>query len=211
MLGKPLGFHWSEYLLTSTTDRSHYSSATNMAEQLMTISPATNKPVLYRDASSPSETALLPRKAEQAFEDYRTTLLRHRQNIVAKALDILNSRQDVLAKELTEQMGRPISYTAKEITTAVARGRYLVKISDDALKDTPGEAEPGFKRYIKKVPIGPVLILFAWNVGTAQPFPKSTAENSLVSLPDSGQLLDTSAPSRKFCDTQSLPSDSYNC
>ena len=81
-----------------------------------------------------------------------------------KALKILGDKQDELAKELTEQMGRPIAYTAKEITTAVKRGEYLLKISDDALKDTEGEAELGFKRYIRKVPVGPVLILFAWNV-----------------------------------------------
>jgi len=38
-----------------------------------------------------------------------------------------------------------------------------LKISSDALKDTPGEPEKGFKRYIRKVPLGPVLVLFAWN------------------------------------------------
>ena len=62
-------------------------------------------------------------------------------------------------------MGRPIAYTAKEVTTAVARGEYLLKISGECLKDTVGESEKGFKRYIRKVPVGPVLILFAWNVG----------------------------------------------
>jgi acyl-CoA reductase-like NAD-dependent aldehyde dehydrogenase len=64
-------------------------------------------------------------------------------------------------------MGRPIAYTAKEVTTAVMRGEYLLKISDETLKDTPGEVEKGFKRYIKKVPLGPVLILFPWNVRVA--------------------------------------------
>ena len=137
------------------------------AEQIITISPATNKPIITRDGLSTADIALLPRVAEQAFEDYRFTTLDDRQDIVGKVLDLLLERQDVLARELTEQMGRPIAYTAKEITTAVARGRYLSKISGDALKDTPGEAETGFKRYIRKVPVGPVLILFAWNVSTS--------------------------------------------
>ena len=87
-----------------------------------------------------------------------------RQAIVKKALKILNDKQDELAKELTEQMGRPIAYTAKEITTAVKRGEYLLKISGDALKDTDGDSEKGFKRFIRKEPVGPVLIIFAWNV-----------------------------------------------
>ena len=81
-----------------------------------------------------------------------------------KALDILSERVDELAREITEQMGRPIAYTGKEVSTAVARGHYLLKICDKAFEDTPGEPEQGFKRYVKKVPLGPVLIIVPWNV-----------------------------------------------
>lgn len=104
--------------------------------------------------------------ATEAFLSFRKTTLADRQAIVKNALKLLTEKQDVLAKELTEQMGRPIAYTAKEVTTAVKRGEYLLKISEDTLKDTDGEAEKGFKRFIRKVPVGPVLILFAWNVSS---------------------------------------------
>ncbi|KAL2049823.1 hypothetical protein ABVK25_009918 [Lepraria finkii] len=143
-------------------------------EVLTTISPSTNKPVLTRDGISDSDVALLPAIATQAFNSFRLTSLEERQGIVRRALKLINDNQDVLAKELTEQMGRPIAYTAKEITTAVARGEYLLKISGDALKDTEGEPENGFKRYIRKAPIGPVLILFAWN------YPYLILVNSLI-------------------------------
>ena len=168
-----------------------------MSEQLITISPSTNQPVVIREGLSTSDIALLPRAAEQAFDEYKSTSSHSRLAIAAKALDILNARQDVLAKELTEQMGRPIAYTAKEITTAVARGRYLLKISGEALKDTEGEPEHGFKRYIRKIPVGPVLIIFAWNVRL------TTAENCVVpltsftvSLFDSDQLSHTRSTGR---------------
>lgn len=137
------------------------------AEIITTISPSTNQPILSRNAISSSEIALLPKTAAQAFSQFaRLTPLSERQKIVKKALQLITAKQDVLARELTEQMGRPIAYTAKEISTAVARGEYLLKISDECLQDTPGEPEKGFKRYIRKAPIGPVLILFAWNVST---------------------------------------------
>ena len=132
-------------------------------ETITTISPITNKPVLTRTGISASDLDLLPTVATEAFSSWRKTTLKERQDIVKKALDILKSKQDVLAKELTEQMGRPIAYTAKEVTTAVMRGEYLLKISEDALMDTDGEVEKGFKRFIRKVPVGPVLVLFAWN------------------------------------------------
>lgn len=133
-------------------------------ETITTISPITNKPILTRNGISAEDLQQLPITATEAFLKYRKTSLKERQDIVKKALKLLNDKQDELAKELTEQMGRPIAYTAKEVTTAVKRGEYLLKISEDALKDTDGEAEKGFKRFIRKVPVGPCLILFAWNV-----------------------------------------------
>lgn len=133
-------------------------------ETITTISPINNKPVLTRSGISAADLAALPTVATEAFLSFRKTSLAERQAIVKKALKLLEDKQDVLAEELTEQMGRPIAYTAKEVTTAVKRGEYLLKISEEALKDTDGEAEKGFKRFIRKVPVGPVLVLFAWNV-----------------------------------------------
>ena len=134
-------------------------------EILKTVSPSTNEPVLTRDGLSSSDVALLPAIAAQTFNGFRLTSLQERQTIVKKALALIKEKQDVLARELTEQMGRPIAYATKEIVTAVIRGEYLLSISGEALKDTEGEPEQGFKRYIRKAPIGPILILFAWNVG----------------------------------------------
>lgn len=136
-------------------------------ELLTTISPITNKPLMTRNGVTAEELETLPAVANEAYLSFRKTSLSERKTIVQKALELLREKQDELAKELTEQMGRPIAYTAKEITTAVKRGEYLVKISEDALRDTDGEPEKGFKRYIRKVPVGPVLIIFAWNVSNS--------------------------------------------
>lgn len=134
------------------------------AEVLTTISPNTNEPIISRNGVTAQEAELLPKTSNQAFQSWRKTSLADRQAIVKKALQWLTDKTDELALELTTQMGRPIAYTAKEVTTAIKRCEYLLKISDDVLKDTDGEAEQGFKRFIRKLPVGPVLVLFAWNV-----------------------------------------------
>lgn len=134
-----------------------------MSDLITTISPTTNLPILTRPSL---DLSLLPAISTQAFNSYRLSTLSQRQAIVKRALTLILEKQDVLAHELTEQMGRPIAYAIIEITTAVKRGEYLLRISGEALKDTDGEAEKGFKRYIRKEPIGPVLVLFAWNVGS---------------------------------------------
>jgi acyl-CoA reductase-like NAD-dependent aldehyde dehydrogenase len=146
------------------TTQTRLTISTMSLEKITTISPITNKPIITRNGLSDADIQSIPEKAVGAFESFRRTSLAERKEIVKKAMKLLDERQDALGKEITEQMGRPITYTPKEITTAVMRGEYLLKISDETLKDTDGEAEKGFKRYIKKVPIGPVLILFPWNV-----------------------------------------------
>lgn len=137
-------------------------------ETITTISPTTDEPILTRAGISAQDLERLPEVATAAFHSWRKTALKERQDIVKKALKIISDKQDELANELTVQMGRPIAYTAKEVTTAVKRAEYLLKISEDTLKDTPGEAEKGFKRFIRKVPVGPVLIIFAWNVSLSK-------------------------------------------
>ncbi|CAK7198104.1 hypothetical protein SEUCBS139899_000762 [Sporothrix eucalyptigena] len=132
-------------------------------EVITTVSPTTNEAIVTRNGISQADLTLLPQTSAKAFKTWRTTKLSDRQIIVRKALDALASRTDELARELTEQMGRPIAYTGKEVTTAIKRAEFLLKASDEVLKDTPGEAEKGYERFIRKVPVGPVLVIFAWN------------------------------------------------
>ncbi|KAI6247770.1 Succinate semialdehyde dehydrogenase [NAD(P)+] Sad [Erysiphe necator] len=141
---------------------------------VVAISPLTNEPVAIRKCATEEDNQRASRLARDSFLSFSKTSLAERQQIIKNSLRILEARKDVLAQELTEQMGRPISYTAKEISTAVNRAEYLLKISEDVLQDTPGEAEKGFKRYIKKLPVGPVLIFFTWN------YPYLILINSLV-------------------------------
>ena len=139
-------------------------SFTMSVEKITTISPNTNEPVLERNGASQSDLELLPKVATEAFQKFRKTTLKERQEIVKKFLKSLADHENQLAEELTVQMGRPIAFTGKEITTAIKRAEYLLKLSGEVLKDTDGEPEKGFKRFIRKVPVGPVLVIFAWNV-----------------------------------------------
>ncbi|PHH73289.1 hypothetical protein CDD82_5558 [Ophiocordyceps australis] len=143
-------------------------------ETITTISPTTDEAIVTRNGVSAVDLDQLPKVATQAFESFRQTTLKQRQEMVKKILKGLAEKETELAKELTEQMGRPIAYTGVEVSTAVKRGEYMLKISDEALRDTDGEPEKGFKRFIRKVPVGPVLIIFAWN------YPYLILVNSLI-------------------------------
>ena len=134
------------------------------SENITTISPSNNKPVITRTGVTKEELIKITQNAVNTFRSYKSTKLVERQEIVRKALRIMESRKEQLGLELTQQMGRPIAYAGVEIRTAIARAEYMLKVSNEAMADSSGEPEDGFKRYIKKVPIGPVLIIFPWNV-----------------------------------------------
>lgn len=139
------------------------------AETITTISPTTGKGIITRKGASSEKMLALARSAQVAFQSWSKTTLAQRKEIVTKACGVLEKKKDVLAKEVTEQMGRPISYTDKEVLTAAMRAKYLMSVVDEQLGKTDGLAEDGFRRYIKKVPLGVVLILFPWNVSISCP------------------------------------------
>ena len=185
-------------------------------ETLSTISPTTKTTVLTRQALSPQDIAQLPAIGQQAFSSYRKShsTLGSRQEVVAKALKLLSERRDVLAKELTEQMGRPIAYTGMEIDTTVRRGQYLNRIAGEVLsEDVPGDPEKGFRRFIRREPVGVVLIIFAWNVSPYFPFafpPTLMPATNTVSISDPYQLPHSRAVGWQRCDSQAFSANSYH-
>lgn len=134
---------------------------------IKTISPTTNKVICERPETTLDEACDIARRSKVAFQSYRKLPLAERRTIVTKALAIIQERKMELGRELSEQIGRPIAFSHKEIETMQKRADYLLEIAEESLASLPGRIkEAGFKREIKKIPVGPTLIVFAWNVST---------------------------------------------
>lgn len=131
---------------------------------MRTVSPATNEVIVERQETSLEDVQAAATRARKAYCTWRTTTLEQRKVVVAQALQLIQARKHMLGKELTLQMGRPIACSVKEIDTMQKRANYLLNMAEEALADIPGQQEQGFRRWIKKVPVGPTLIIFAWNV-----------------------------------------------
>ncbi|KAJ5332250.1 uncharacterized protein N7506_006033 [Penicillium brevicompactum] len=145
-----------------------------MSNNIRTINPATHEVIFEQAGTSLEEAIQVAATSKKAFKSYQNTTLGERKNIVKRFLDIVEKNRDELASELTLQMGRPIRYCAGEINTMRLRAEYLMDIADESLSDLPGRAEAGFRRSVKRVPLGPVLIAGAWN------YPYLTTVNALV-------------------------------
>ncbi|TIS78723.1 MAG: aldehyde dehydrogenase family protein, partial [Mesorhizobium sp.] len=72
------------------------------------------------------------------------------------------------------QMGRPVRYGG-EFGGVKERTSYMVEIAEAALKPImASNPKDGFRRYVKKVPLGVVLVIAPWN------YPYLTAVNTIV-------------------------------
>lgn len=72
--------------------------------------------------------------------------------------------KDVLAEEITLQMGRPISQTPGEITGTLGRAKHLISIARESLADIPQTETDtdALKRTIRREPLGVVAIVAPW-------------------------------------------------
>lgn len=146
-----------------------------MTNAIRTLSPATNAVIFEHPGTTAAEARSLAQAAHDALPALQKLSLAERKAIIVKALDLIDADKEVLSAELTAQMGRPIAYCAKEIDTMRMRAEYLLSIVDEKLADIPGQAQDGFRRCVKKAPVGVTLIATAWNVSLLHPYPTPSA------------------------------------
>lgn len=112
------------------------------------------------------------------YHNQAKTPIDERIAIVNRFLDLFEQHKEEYGKQLTEEMGRPIRYSGGEMNGFLERARFMVSIAKDRLKDvllTETDKE-GFKRWIRKEPMGVCALISAWNVSRSQT-PKGERHN----------------------------------
>ncbi|KAH8729306.1 Aldehyde/histidinol dehydrogenase [Ilyonectria robusta] len=183
-----------------------------MSNAIRTISPSSGEVIFECPGTSVDEARASVDKAHTAFLSYRKTSLDERKAIAVKALDTLAGIKDQLAQELSVQMGRPIKFAGAEIDTMRKRADYLLDIASEALAHLPGQDEPGFRRWISKESVGPVLIVGAWNfpylITINTLIPALLAGNSVILKP-SPQTPQVADRLKEAFDKAGLPADVF--
>jgi acyl-CoA reductase-like NAD-dependent aldehyde dehydrogenase len=91
-----------------------------------------------------------------------------------RAVDAFVAKSAEIATEITWQMGRPVSQTPGEVAGFEERARHMIEIAPEALADLEAGPAEGFRRFIRRDPLGVVLVMAPWN------YPYLTAVNSVV-------------------------------
>jgi acyl-CoA reductase-like NAD-dependent aldehyde dehydrogenase len=139
------------------------------------ISPIDGAVVAERNVVSDSEVEAVLRRAEAARDGWMATSLADRAAACERAVQHMLDHADEIGLELTLQMGRPVRHTPFEIRRGFQeRARTMVALAPAALADRQAAAKDGFTRFIRREPVGTVLVVAPWN------YPYLTSVNSIV-------------------------------
>lgn len=140
-----------------------------------TISPVDGSVYVERELADARQIDAVLQRAVQAQREWKHTPLEARATIVERMVQAMQANVDAIAAEISWQMGRPIRYTPGEINRGFQeRARHMAAIAPDALGDIPTRPKDGFQRFIRREPLGVVLVLAPWN------YPFLTSVNTIV-------------------------------
>ena len=137
------------------------------------ISPIDGSVFAERNPLSGAQAKAAVAQAKAAQAAWAARSLEERIALVQAGVALVGEMNDQIVPELAHQMGRPIRYGG-EFGGFNERATYMAEIAQDALADIVIEDSDAFRRVIKRVPHGVVLVVAPWN------YPYMTAINSVA-------------------------------
>lgn len=137
------------------------------------ISPIDGSVYAERPFLNEAAIASVVNAARNAQTGWAQSSIAERARYCRAALDALAAMQDEIIPEIAWQMGRPTRYGG-ENGGVQERGQYMIDIAEEALKPYVPAQKDGFRRYVKHVPLGVVLVIAPWN------YPYLTAVNTII-------------------------------
>ncbi len=129
-----------------------------------TITPIDGSVYVERELASNHEIDKSLVSAVSAQRAWRRVPVMERIAICRRMLAWVLERSSEIGEELTRQIGRPIVYSPLEIRRGLQeRVNYMSGIAEAELCDIIPEPIAGFQRFIRREPIGVVLVLAPWN------------------------------------------------
>src|SRR5437773_1664859 len=129
-----------------------------------TITPVDGSVYARFELASAADIDAALDRATGAQRKWRDVPIGEKGAICRRAVERMVSLADQLATELTWQMGRPLAHSPLEIRRGFAeRASYMIGIAGSALADIVPEPKEGFRRFIRREPVGTVLVLAPWN------------------------------------------------
>jgi acyl-CoA reductase-like NAD-dependent aldehyde dehydrogenase len=137
------------------------------------ISPIDGSVYAERETLSTDAAQAVVARAKTAQTEWAARPLADRIALVQAGVAAVGAMNDDIVPEIAWQMGRPVRYGG-EFGGFNERASHMADIAVDALADIVVEDSDAFRRVIKRVPHGVVLVVAPWN------YPYMTAINTVA-------------------------------
>jgi acyl-CoA reductase-like NAD-dependent aldehyde dehydrogenase len=128
------------------------------------ISPVDGSVYTEFDLPSGADIEAALEAGARAHEAWRRVPLAERSAICRRMAVLMVERADDIGTELSWQIGRPITQSPFEIRRGFQeRARYMIDVAEQSLADVVMEPKEGFRRFIRREPLGIVLVMAPWN------------------------------------------------
>ncbi len=144
-----------------------------MTKTVDLISPIDGSVYLTREVLTQEAAFDAAKRAKAAQADWAARPVSERIAMVRKAAEIIGGQQDRMTQEIAHQMGRPIRYGG-EFGGFNERLSYMADVAEESLAPMEIEDSDTFRRVIKRVPWGTVMVIAPWN------YPYMTAINTVA-------------------------------
>ncbi|MET0844924.1 MAG: aldehyde dehydrogenase family protein [Pseudomonas sp.] len=145
-----------------------------MTATIQLISPVDGRVYAERQCADAAQIEQALAAAATAQASWKRRPLSERAALCSAAVDAMLAMKDEIVPELAWQMGRPVRFGAGELRGFEERARHMIAIAPQALAAVEPTAVAGFRRYIKRLPVGTVLVIAPWN------YPYLTAVNTII-------------------------------
>jgi acyl-CoA reductase-like NAD-dependent aldehyde dehydrogenase len=150
---------------------------------IKSISPIDGSVFAERAPASAAQIDTALAQAHAAQAQWRQVPLPERAAIVERFCTEFERRGADIATGITWQIGRPIRFAPSEVRGTLERARYMIGAAAQALADVDPGPKAGFRRFIRREPLGVVFTVAAWN------YPYLIAVNSVVPALLSGNAV----------------------
>jgi acyl-CoA reductase-like NAD-dependent aldehyde dehydrogenase len=136
------------------------------------ISPIDGSPYVERPLTTDAELGAALSRARAAQAEWRRVPVAERAKGCTAFLEALLAMNDEIVPELAWQMGRPVRYGGEK-RGVEERVRHMIAIAEEALQPVSPAPADGFRRTVRREPLGVMLVMAPWN------YPYLTAVNSI--------------------------------
>lgn len=148
-----------------------------------TITPIDGSVLLSRKRHTNADVDAALNKAAKGFAEWRRLSISSRVDILSRAVRAFVEHKEEISREITDQIGRPIAYSGGEVNGFETRARTMLSLAPEALAPIALDTIDGFRRSIRRAPLGTVAVLAPWN------YPFLTAVNAVIPALAAGNVV----------------------